>query len=84
MPLYDQYRAGIRALIAALGSDHPRLGDALVFQHRLLEVLEDIERHGKSSDAAAESLADHRAVQPPESGDDRADLLRALRSRRGN
>jgi len=52
--LYDRYRAGIRALIEVLGNDHRQLIDVLSYQHRLLSVMEDIERHGKSSDAAAE------------------------------
>ena len=44
MPLYDQYRAGIYAFIAALGESQTGRADSLVFQHRFADVLDAIER----------------------------------------
>ena len=47
---FHNYRAGIRRLIKLLGEDHPRLGEALVLQHRLLENLADTEERGSKAE----------------------------------
>lgn len=47
---FRHYRAGIRRLTNLLGKDHPRLGEALILQHRLLENLADTEEHGSKAE----------------------------------
>jgi uncharacterized protein YjbI with pentapeptide repeats len=47
---FRHYRAGIRRLTKLLSKDHPRLGEALVLQHRLLENLADAEEHGPKAE----------------------------------
>ncbi len=47
--LFQQYRGGIRRLLALLGKEHPRTQEALILQHRLLQNLTDTERLGATS-----------------------------------
>lgn len=47
--LFQQYRAGIRRMLALLGKEHPHTSEALVLQHRLLQNLTDTETAGASS-----------------------------------
>ncbi|MFP4395993.1 MAG: pentapeptide repeat-containing protein [Anaerolineales bacterium] len=47
---FRHYRVGLRRLIKLLGKDHPRLGEALVLQHRLLENLADAEARGSTAE----------------------------------
>ncbi len=48
--VFRHYRAGIRRLTRLLGEDHPRLGESLILQHRLLENLSDTEKHGSQAE----------------------------------
>lgn len=48
--IFRHYRAGIRRLTKLLGEDHPRLGESLILQHRLLENLSDTEKHGAKAE----------------------------------
>ena len=53
-PLFSYYRHGLAELINKMGRDHPRFTDALVYQHRLLENLEQTAQYGDTPEREAQ------------------------------
>ncbi|RLC62852.1 MAG: hypothetical protein DRI48_09100 [Chloroflexi bacterium] len=51
---YSRYEIGLRRLLEQLGADHPRYSEALTYQHRLIENIEQVRRHGDTETLRAE------------------------------
>lgn len=51
---YSRYEIGLRRLLEQLGADHPRYSEALTYQHRLIENIEQARRHGDTETLRAE------------------------------
>jgi hypothetical protein len=51
---FAAYKRGVTKLVERMGRDHPRLSDLLVYQHRLMENIEQVQRYGDTETRRAD------------------------------
>lgn len=51
---FAAYKRGVTKLVERMGRDHPRLSDLLVYQHRLMENIEQAQRYGDTETRRAD------------------------------
>ncbi len=51
---FSAYKRGVTKLMGRMGRNHPRLSDALVYQHRLIENIEQAQRYGDTETRRAD------------------------------